>query len=433
MKEKKLLIIYYNFPPVKVPGAVRLRNFYEQSRKYFSQIHVVTSSNRRSFLQDPSLDTTAKCCEVPAYDLRRFVQIFRKGESVQISQKAKSSPFYKVFSKLRDSFPFNLFLDDGNISYIYLAYRKAKKIIEDENITHILSTFRPYSDHMVAYLLKKKFPHLIWIADFRDLHVDPANSNVFKPQLQQKINSRILKRANLITTVSKGLKQQLLLIHPNIFVLYNGIRNISCKENNLRLPSTTTFTILYTGSLFKEKRRPHLLFKVLKNLLQEHPYSISIAYAGRDEMAWKKLIEAYQLEDIAQYHGFVSHSRSQQLQKESHVNLLLTYTHKELYGNITSKTFEYLAAKKPVLAIINGPTDKELEDIFCSTNAGIITYDNADFSIEYQKIRTFLIKYYNLWQQNHSLDSEINQAALTRYSWSYQFEAFMHKLSNEEI
>ena len=42
------------------------------------------------------------------------------------------------------------------------------KRIEEEGITHIISTGPPHSMHLIALGLKKRNSKLKWIADFRD-------------------------------------------------------------------------------------------------------------------------------------------------------------------------------------------------------------------------------------------------------------------------
>ena len=211
-KGGKLLIIYYNFPPVKVPGAVRIANFYREACKYFGAVHAITSANRYRLQQDPDLETGCRhITEVPAYDLRRLTLPKNKGNTPYLSGQQQKRPFVLFLRRLVNSFPLNILIGDGGAYYIWRGYQAGKKLVEQEGITHVFSTFRPYSDHIIAYLLKRRFPQLVWVADFRDLHVDPVLRNVLWPNFQKRCNRWVLRRADVVSTVSVFLYELCIL------------------------------------------------------------------------------------------------------------------------------------------------------------------------------------------------------------------------------
>ncbi|RMF25851.1 MAG: hypothetical protein D6765_09860, partial [Bacteroidetes bacterium] len=55
-------------------------------------------------------------------------------------------------------------------------------------------------------------------------------------------------------------------------------------------------------------------------------------------------------------------------------NLLLTYTAPHLKGNLTGKFWEYAAAGRPLLALVNGCPDEELEEWTAGLAAGQVFY-----------------------------------------------------------
>lgn len=428
----RLLIVYYNFPPVKVPGARRLKHIYEQSKQYFKTAQVITTANRKYFLQDPTLSTDAPLHLIPTYDLRRLRQSFRKGTAAQLSTRQKRTWFYRFFIRLLDSFPFNILVGDGGLVYFLLGYRKGKHLVREQGITHLFSSFRPYSDHLIAYLLKRHFPHLHWTADFRDLHVDPANRNVLFPKLQQRINRAILRRADLVTTVSQGLAQHLDPLHPNVYVLYNGVPEAQAVP--VPTPPLPYFTIAYTGSLFKNKRRPDLLLLAVKELIREKALNIKIAYAGRDSDAWKAKMEAYHLLDHWLDHGLIDTRAAHQLQRKAQLNLLLTYTSPTLYGNFTSKFFEYLAARKPILALVNGPTDPELEEVFTEIEPGKIIYPpekivSLEPLPELIELKAFLEQLYQQWRIPEKVAPLIPASTIEPFHWDHLFKQLMTRIN----
>jgi glycosyltransferase involved in cell wall biosynthesis len=409
---------------VKVPGAVRLGQVYQQSKNHFSQTSVLTTSNRRLYQQDTSLETDAELLyEVPAYDLRRFLLRFRTNNTVQVSTQTKKHYLYPTLSRLLDSFPLNILIGDGGLVYILKGYRKGKELVRKQGVTHLFSSFRPYSDHVIAYLLKRTFPQLCWVADFRDLHVDPANRNVLFPRFQKKLNQKLFCRANLLTTVSKGLEQHLAYYGPPTHVMYNGIG----EQVAPHMPTKSNhFTITYTGSLFKNKRRPDQLLKAVKLMIDEG-YRIKVAYAGKDGKSWNAHLEQHELKTIGIDCGMLPLDQARQLQGQAQLNLLLTYSSPELTGNLTGKLYEYFAARKPVIAIINGPVDSEIEALFDQVNAGLVVYHSSKESI--QQIKIFIKRLYQQWETGGDVNYVISEEALEQFQWPQLFKAFVNRLN----
>ncbi|MCB0579686.1 MAG: hypothetical protein KDD10_10310 [Phaeodactylibacter sp.] len=357
-----LLIIAYYFPPVRVVGAVRLYHVYRESQKHFGQVQVISSTNRLRMLPDESLRLEgAPVAEVPAYDLRRLT--LKKGvqNAPYLRRRAKDGRISRFLRRLADSFPFNILLGDGGLIYILLAYRQGRRLVREHRITHLFSSFRPYSDHLVAWLLCRRFPHLFWIADFRDLHVDPVRRNTLCPPFQRWCNRRILRRADVVTAVSEGLKRHLEALAPKVEVLRNGVAGRKGPPG--REAPFEIFTIAYTGSLYEGLQTAAPLLEAIRQLFREGALGrdgIRLLYAGKDGALWAEWLRQYGLEDIGADHGLLPMAEAHALQRRAHLNLLLSWSLPGGGGILTGKVYEYLAAGRPVLAIVNGEQDEEL-------------------------------------------------------------------------
>lgn len=420
-----LLIIYYNFPPVKVPGALRIYNFCHATQPHFARIYGLASDNRALFQHDPGLKISGvPVTEVPTWDLRRLAALRKTStNNPSISGSIKQSFWGRRLRRLIDSFPFNILIGDGGLIYILLGYLAAKRLVKKHGITHVFSTFRPYSDHIVAHLLKRRFPDLVWIADFRDLHIDPITQNVFFPAFQRWCNRQVLKKADLITTVSAGLEQHLSPLADRTFVLYNGILHLPEDHNGVH--TGQKFTITYTGSLFFDQRDPGLLFEVLAEWMEQDQPEIELIYAGKDGTQWQELIDRYGLTAINSNRGLVALEEARRLQRNTSLNLLLTYNSPELQGNLTGKVYEYFAARRSVIALVKGVKDQELEDIFSEVDAGIVVY-NTD--ADKKKLKDFIVNQYAIWKENGTLPDQIDQSALSRFHWPQMVRRLMKRL-----
>jgi len=148
-------------------------------------------------------------------DYRTFFHSKKSSGVVDNGSKAK-----RKTRGLKNSFPFNIFLDLGGIFYIFLSVLIGIFRIKRYKHTHILSSFHPYADHIIAWILKLLHPSIYWIADFNNLHMEPDTNPLIWPGLQKKINRLIISKANAVSTVSEGLVPHLNPFNDNVLSLH---------------------------------------------------------------------------------------------------------------------------------------------------------------------------------------------------------------------
>ncbi|MFT6360951.1 MAG: hypothetical protein ACJAYJ_005194, partial [Saprospiraceae bacterium] len=191
-------MIAYWFPPIK---AVTLRSYYlyHEWKKHFKKVTVLATSNRTK-MPNESVPINEEDVEtITTFDYRT-VNSFLLSPKTHYSKTNHSQPYISFFVRLLDSFPFNLLIGEGGFFYILFGYSKAVQLTKKQQPTYIYSSFRPYADHIIAWLLKRRFPHLFWIADFRDLHIDHDINKLYASRFQRWCNRKIINQADLVTT-----------------------------------------------------------------------------------------------------------------------------------------------------------------------------------------------------------------------------------------
>ena len=167
------------------------------------------------------------------------------------------------------------------------------------------------------------------------------------------------------------------------------------------------------------------MFGLIAKLQRENSRDIEIVYAGRDSQQWQEMIEEYGLEKISKNYGIVPLEKARTLQAEAHVNLLLTYSSSDLQGNLTGKLYEYLAAGRPIITIINGSRDEEIEHLIDETKGGIVVYNQK---ADAKQLEQFLKKSYQEWKTTGFLVSTISSEAIKRFYWPNMFEKLLEHL-----
>ena len=94
---------------------------------------------------------------------------------------------------------------------INMHSEKHARLIETEEIKHIITTSPPHSTQLIGLKLKKKYPGIKWIADLRDPWTDIYYYDSFyHTPVARKIDAnyekKVLENADRIITVGKSLK-----------------------------------------------------------------------------------------------------------------------------------------------------------------------------------------------------------------------------------
>ena len=363
-QHKSILFLAYWFALMHAMGARRTTAFYKYFKERAWTTRVLVSNNRHLVKKDEYQLDENDIKEIRTWDFRRIHKIIVRKSNTQNKRKLKQSIWYSVFSKLANSFPFNLIFGEGSIVYIINSYRAAVKSINKNRTKVILSSYAPMADHFIAYLLKRKFRNLLWVADFRDLHVDPFRGNVFLPALQRSIDALMLKKANIISCASAGLMNNLTQTQPdarNFRVIYNKI-NLTVAGDFPAVPPNK-FLIAYTGTLYKWQY-VEWFFRVLKNCIASgklRAEDLLLVYCGANKNEWDNKINKWGLKEINLSTDIYPHRISISIQQTVHINLLLSWSNRYTNGVLTGKLFEYIQSPADILALVNGNKDAEIE------------------------------------------------------------------------
>ena len=390
--DSDILCIHYYYPPIRSGGV--LRNYY-MSRAFaqmFKTVHVITTSNVDVMdNEELPLPSNVKIYKASTKDFRSVVS-----NGNHISMKNKSNFMYSFLSKLKKTLPFHFYLDEGGQKYIRSSVSLGGKLIGENNISHIYSSFMPYADHLIASKLKGKNQEISWYADFRDLQVEPEYKNVYFENWNKRQERKIIKSATKVSTVSEGLARHLSKLHSQVISLPRGVEMREEKREEKRAESKK-FTIVYTGSLFYDYRDGKSVVDEITAFIEGRnisPDTFQFVYAGREGEIWERWFRSNGIEDYLDNKGFIARGGALEIQNEANLLLLLTSSSIEHQGVFTGKLFEYLETGTPIINYINGIQDKEFESLFEETDAGRIYYPES-----LSGFRVDLGEYYGMWER----------------------------------
>lgn len=292
------------------------------------------------------------------------------------------------------------------------ALKKGLEILCKEKFDIIFSSYGPSTSHLVASKLHRQ-TGIPWVAEFRDLW--SLNHYVRKIQpfhfLEKKLEKKVMKGCDLLVTVSEPWAEQLQGLHSKkVAVIHNGFDEEDYLEN---VPLTTKFTITYTGNIYPGKRDPQTLFKAIAELEEEgkiSPNDFEVRFFGGGTLtSLLPAIRHYNLEGIVRIYGLVSFEESIRKQKESTVLLLLGWNDPREGGTYTGKVFEYLGARRPILAgSLKGDV---VDELLRETGAGVVVN-------EVNEIKVLLSQWTKEFKESADILSYFkpDSAAISRYT-----------------
>ena len=372
---KRALIITYYWPPAGGPGVQRWLKFVKYFREFGVEPIVYAPENPNYPLVDEKfaseIPSDIEVLKQPINEPYRFAKLFSKKKTKQMSSGIISKKEISAVEKLMLYVRGNFFIPDARMGWVKPSVKFLSKYIAENSVDVVITTGPPHSLHLIGMQLQKDLSAM-WIADFRDpwttIHYHKSlRLNKASERKHKALEASVLKAADIITVTSPKTKKEFEMITETpIEVITNGY-DISEK---IDFKMDSKFSISHIGSLLSE-RNPEFLWKVLAEICKEDTSfknDLQLKFAGAVSDDVKQSLENFQLMENCEVLGYVSHSEALRLQHKSQVLLLVEINSAETRAIIPGKLFEYLAAKRPIIAL--GPKESDIEGIINETKSG---------------------------------------------------------------
>jgi len=371
----RILLIAFYFPPYNTIGSMRTGKLAKYLYSHGHDIRVLTARSL-PLPDDLTLEVPADLVLPSSWVNVNYLPELAAGGRKNVSVKgyaSESSLAKRLGTLYKEIFNF----PDEAVGWILYGYCKAKQVVSRWKPDLIYASATPYSSLIIAALLSKFF-RIPWVAELRDLwignqtHHHTAIRNLF----EKKLEKAVLKTASAIVTVSQPLADTLKAKYPQpVHVIQNGFDPDDYPADNQELPEqNSTLMISYTGLMVKDYRDPSPLFQAAAELAEDGK-GIHINFYGRYSELVLALAEKYHLSDQVRAYPSVSYKDSLQIQKESDVLLHLLWNDIDQPGILTGKLYEYLGARRPILAVGKYHYQDEAAQLIVSRGAGLATND----------------------------------------------------------
>ena len=354
------LLVAYFYPPAAGGGVYRTLGFVRHLEAHGFRPVVLTGAADPAEADDPGL-----------LEGLEGVETVRAGAAVparRLGGRVRRSGWRMALAWLGT----RLMVPDTYAPWRGPAVRAGRERLERGDVRVLYSTSPPDTDHRVALQLHQA-SGLPWVADFRDPWVGlgywrpltPLHRAAHLRQLRE-----VLRGADAVVAATDGTRAWLERAAPGcarrIEVIPNGYEEDEWQGVEPR--RFEHFTVLHAGRLSADRTLEPFLAG-LERFLAADPSRrgrVRVLQLGPHDAreAWR--VRRRRLEDVVAFEGHVPHRAALAMEAGAHVLLLVKHRGERFRELIPGKLYEYLAAGRPVLAVVpEGPAAELVRSLGC--------------------------------------------------------------------
>ena len=360
----KLLLVTMYFPPSGGGGVQRPLKFASQLPALGIETHVLAPDDSKWVHSDAELALPTQAW------VHRARYVGPGGRRIADELHGRSGLDLAV--RRASTIGRRLLVPDENVTWNATAIPKAISIARSEGIDVVLTTSPPGSVHLVGAAVKKA-TGAAWVADLRDtivLHPHRSNEGLgalVKEKSRAGIALLVARQADAIVAAAAAIAEEARGLDPKgrIVTIENG-----CDFDDfagLEYRRADRLRLTHAGSFFG-KRDPKPFLQALADSGLE---DVTVRFLGDFRPGDREFLESLKLGDRVELIDYVPRRESLRLQRDSDALLLLIpEAGGRGRGILSGKVFEYLAAERPILALV--PPDGAAAQLIRDTGAGVV-------------------------------------------------------------
>lgn len=359
----KVLLVTLYFPPSGGGGVQRPLKLAQYLPALGIETHVLAPDDPKWIHRDPELRVPTQAWVHRA----RYIGPKGRRPAEELYGKAglaRVGTMAKLASR-------RLLVPDENVSWNLTALPAAIRIARAEGIDAVITTSPPSSVHLIGAAVQKA-TGAKWLADLRDSLVAHAHRRAesqlvrAKERIHRQVAELVAARADAITCVSEAIADETRALGPRgpVRAIANG-----CDFDDfagLDYDPGTRLRITHAGS-FLGKRSPRAFLQALA----DSGLDVEARFVGDFRKTDAEWMAPLGLGERVRLIPYAPRAESLRLQRDSDALLLLIPdAGGRGKGVLSGKVFEYLAAGRPILAVV--PPDGAAAELIRETGAGVV-------------------------------------------------------------
>lgn len=373
-----LLLVTYSFPPAGGVGVLRAASLARYFPAEGIRLDVITARNASAVGADSTL-----LKEIPAevnvyrtltldlpFGIKKWIkkQISGTkspaGKSTVASAADKPNFFKRVLQ--------DVLLPDPQVTWIPVLARTARRIVTARKIDLVLITVPPFSSVLLVETLRREFPILPIVVDFRDEWLSTTIGLVSFSRSKRALKvaraaeASAVRNATAVVAVTEAARREIRTRYPQepdskFQVIPNGF-DATRTQGAVSSPALrrgNKIVATFIGTIYGSSD-PTTLVQALQLLPHEVKSRFIFRFIGHiEEPRFREAL--LQLGDMVELRGFIPQSEALAAMNETDYALLIT--HDPL--NVAAKFYDYVGSGKPILATIHpeGEVRRLLEEL----------------------------------------------------------------------
>jgi glycosyltransferase involved in cell wall biosynthesis len=377
----RALIVSYYFPPAGGGGVQRVLKLCKHLPAFGWDVDVLAPDDPKWVARDPGL-----AAQIPAGTVVHRARYRGPSDQRSPAEMLAGARGLRGVATRAGLYGRQLLLPDPRVVWVPDAARAAVRIVRERSASVVLTTSPPSSAHMVGNLVARR-TGVPWVADLRDSWLANPHRRYERRSVRAKravldaMARRTFARVSALTTVTETIAEEARALSPAqtpTAVISNG-----CDFDEfagLEHEPSDRLRILHAGFFFGV-RSPRPFLTALSRFLADRPELrevVEARFVGGFRDADREWGENLGLGRALRIDGFLPHDQALRAMKAADALLLLIPRADGLGTSVLSgKLFEYLAAERPVLALV--PPEGIAADLLRSTGfARIADPDDVD-------------------------------------------------------
>lgn len=407
-RHRRWFCIAYAFPPTNRSGTHRTLGFVRELDRLGWDATIITAQPAAADPLDRNLvdlvPPDAKSVAVGWCDLvERIKRTVGQGRSTAVEDTASTAetscgtiegytrPWHGIRYAARRWISQCLQTPDSRLGWVIPGVRSALAEVRRARPDVIYSTSPYMSAHLIAMIVSVR-TRIPWVADFRD----PWRGNPFRQLGSRSLDAwdalleyAVLRTARHVICNTPTMRSALVARRPFVgrkcSVILNGFdpgRRLDEPTSPFDAPKDET-VLLHCGQ-FYGPRRPHVWFDALRRAIDTDPqrtHGLTLELLGPPNYHGTPLKEIARRCGVAQHVRVLGprpHGEVLERMKRAHVLLLAGSEGPGVELQVPNKLFEYLAARRPVIA--NFPKQSPVLDILRDSDARAVICGTSDVS-----------------------------------------------------
>jgi glycosyltransferase involved in cell wall biosynthesis len=357
---KRVLVIAYFFPPINNMGSQRILRFVRHLREFGWEPVVLTGRLTTGPFCDekllaklpPDLDIHRVACP----DLTEIWAKLTQGGSSKVPVVATKQSAPVKTQGLTTFLNRWVMIPDKCFPWIRPAAAAGERLIREKNIAAIFSTADPLTDHLVALRLTRR-TGVPWVAEFRDLWLgSPYFARSHPTPIHRAIHARLERRVvagtKAIVCLSRGIQRYFTAAYPTCTTrsIYNSFDPGEYPAASV--PEPGKFSVLYAGALYSSRSPGPFLagwarFIARRQLAPDAAEFVIVG--GSSDLDLAAMTRQNGVESSVNLVGRVAHAEA--LRRMQAATVLLAVQSPDDDVHLPGKLFEYVGARRPILAI----------------------------------------------------------------------------------